>query len=226
VRVSFGRFSLDTESRQLFEDGVERHLSPKAFQLLVLLLECRPKAISKAELHEHLWPDTFVSDATVTSLVAEVRGALRERAGRGRFIRTVHRFGYAFKDLAPGRPPRTVAVDGRARCWIVWEHGQVGLPEGDHLLGRDDDVAVWLESPTVSRHHARISIAGGDARLEDLESKNGTYVRGERLAAAVSLRDGDAIRLGSVTLTFRALAGSPSTETQRTGDLRSGRAQD
>lgn len=220
MRLSFGAFSLDTESRQLFEDGIERHLSPKAFRLLLLLLESRPKAISKGQLHAQLWPDTFVSDATVTSLVSEVRGALGERAGRARFIRTVHRYGYAFKDVTTAGPPRAHVGDGRVRCWIVWERGQVALKEGDHLLGRDDDVAVWLESPTVSRHHARISIAGGDARLEDLESKNGTYVRGQRLAASTLLHDGDEIRLGSVTLTFRALAGSASTVTQRTEDLK------
>jgi hypothetical protein len=211
---------LDTESRQLLKGGAEYHLSPKAFQLLFLLLESRPRAVSKMELHERLWPDTFVSDATVTSLVAEVRAALGEKAGRGRFVRTVHRFGYAFTGVAT-EAPRANAGDGRARCWIVWEHGQVALMEGDHLLGRDDDVAVWLESPTVSRHHARISVAGGEARVEDLDSKNGTYVRGERLAASSALSDGDEIRLGSVTLTFRSPAASASTETQRTLEARS-----
>lgn len=102
----------------------------------------------------------------------------------------------------------------------MWKHGQVALREGDHLLGRVDDVGVWLESPTVSRHHARITVAGGGARVEDLDSKNGTYVRGERRTAA-ALSDGDEIRLGSVTLTFRSPAISASTETQRTLEAKS-----
>ena len=223
MRVCFGEYTLDTESRQLLKDGAERRLSPKGFHLLLLLLESRPRAVSKTELHEQLWPDTFVSDATVTSLVAEVRGALGEKAGRGRFVRTVHRFGYAFMGVATEAPAES-SREGRARCWIVWEHGQVALREGDHLLGRDDDVVVWLESPTVSRHHARISIVGGEARVQDLGSKNGTYVRGERLTAAAPLADGDEIRLGSVALTFRAPAASASTETQRTGDVKSTQA--
>ena len=97
MNVRFGEFTLDTESRQLRQGDLERHLSPKGFELLRLLIESRPRALSKAELHERLWPATFVSEATLSSLVAEVREALGEQARGGRFVRTVHRFGYAFK---------------------------------------------------------------------------------------------------------------------------------
>jgi DNA-binding winged helix-turn-helix (wHTH) protein len=215
MRVRFGHFSLDADSRQLRQGNAEKHLSPKAFELLRLLLENRPRALSKAELHERLWPATFVSDATVTSLVAEVRAALGDKARRGRFVRTVHRFGYAFNGTVTELTPRAQLRDARARCWIVWQWGQVALTEGTHLLGRAADVAVWLESPTVSRHHARIRFHGNDASIEDLGSKNGTYLRGTRLATAVPLADGDEIRLGSVTIRFRKLEPSVSTETQR-----------
>jgi DNA-binding winged helix-turn-helix (wHTH) protein len=218
MQLRFGEFSLDTASRQLLKGGIERHLSPKAFDLLRLLIESRPRALSKAELHERLWPSTYVSDATVTSLVAELRAALSETARRMRFVRTVHRFGYAFNGTVT-----EPAAWGRAqsrnhpRCWIIWEWGQLALAEGDHLLGRDGDVAVWLESPTVSRHHARIRVREGEATIEDLESKNGTYLRGQRLAAAAALTDGDEIRIGSVSVKFRRLVPSVSTETQRSG---------
>ena len=87
MQVRFGEFTLDTESRQLRQGNAERHLSPKAFELLRLLIENRPRALSKAELHERLWPSTFVSEATLSSLVAEVRDALGEKARRGRFVR-------------------------------------------------------------------------------------------------------------------------------------------
>lgn len=214
MQVRFGEFTVDTDSRQLRQDDAERHLSPKAFDLLRLLLTNRPRALSKAELHERLWPSTFVSDATLTSLVAEVRAALGETAGHGHFVRTVHRFGYAFKgsatELAPGGPS---PADG-ARCWIIWEWGQVALTDGEHLLGRDGDVAVWLESPSVSRHHARIRVSGTDATIEDLGSKNGTYLRGERLATPSPLTDGDEIRLGSVLVKCRLTGAGAVTETQ------------
>lgn len=215
MQVRFGEFTLDTESRQLRQDDAERHLSPKAFELLRLLVESRPKALSKAELHERLWPSTFVSEATLTSLVAEVRDALGEKAGRGRFVRTVHRFGYAFRGTATVVAARASVPDHRPRCWITWESGQVALEEGEHLLGRDGDVAVWLDSPTVSRHHARIRVSGADATIEDLGSRNGTYLRGERLAAPAPLTDGDEIRLGSVLVKFRMLSTAGSTQTQR-----------
>jgi DNA-binding winged helix-turn-helix (wHTH) protein len=213
MQMRFGEFSLDTESRQLRKGNAERHLSPKAFELLRLLVENRPRALSKAELHERLWPSTFVSDATVTSLIADVRAALGEKAGRGRFVRTVHRFGYAFKGTLIELTPRV--QDERARCWIIWEWGQVALRDGDHLLGRDRDVTVWLESPTVSRHHARIRVRGADATIEDLGSKNGTYLGTARLTKPSPVADGDEIRLGSVQVRFRLRDTTGSTETLR-----------
>jgi len=213
MQVAFGEFTVDTDSRQLRQGDAERHLLPKAFELLRLLLEHRPRALSKAELHERLWPATFVSEATLTSLVAEVREALGEKAEGARFVRTVHRFGYAFKGEATDLTPRGQSSVDRARCWIIWEWGQVALTDGDHLLGRDGDVAVWLESPTVSRHHARIRISGADATIEDLGSKNGTYLRDERVATPSLLTDGDEIRLGSVLVKFRRLVPGASTDT-------------
>lgn len=214
MSVRFGEFTLDTESRRLRHGDQERHLSPKGFELLRLLAESRPRALSKAELHERLWPAVFVSEATLSSLVAEVRTALGETAEHKGFVRTVHRFGYAFDGDATELGAGAVPVEDRARCWIVWESGQVALKEGEHLLGRDGDVTVWLESPTVSRHHARIRITGLEATIEDLGSKNGTFLRGERLTSPALLNNGDEIRLGSVQVKFRMLGAGSSTETQ------------
>ena len=74
-QVSFGPFTLDADTRQLLCDPDQKpvHLSPKAYDLLCVLVERRPKAIAKADLHEHLWPSTFVSEATLASLIAELR---------------------------------------------------------------------------------------------------------------------------------------------------------
>ena len=213
MQVRFGEFTIDTESRQLRKGDAERHLSPKAFEFLRLLVENRPRALSKEELHERLWPSTFVSEATLTSLVAEVRAALGETAGDRRFVRTVHRFGYAFEGTAAVPLTSMPSAQNRARCWIVWQWGQVALTDGDHLLGRDGDVAVWLESPSVSRHHARIHICGTDATIEDLASKNGTFLRGERLTGPSPLIDGDEILLGSVQVKFR-VSDTGITQTQ------------
>jgi DNA-binding winged helix-turn-helix (wHTH) protein len=212
--VRFGEFTLEIENRQLRHRGVERHLSPKGFDLLRLLVEHRGRALSKTELHERLWPATFVSDATLTSLVAEVRAALSENARRGRFVRTVHRFGYAFKEDAEDVARREMLPGDDARAWIIWAWGQAALKDGEQLVGRDTDVAVWLESPSVSRHHARICVSETEATIEDLGSKNGTYVRGNRVLAPVPLDDGDEIRVGTMLLRFRRPARTVSTLTQ------------
>ena len=214
MQLRFGEFTIDTNSRQLRQGDVDRHLSPKAFEFLRLLIENRPRALSKGELHERLWPSTFVSDATLTSLVAEVRAALGEHAQDGRFVRTVHRFGYAFSGSASELTGRAQAAHEGARCWIIWEWGQIALPDGEHLLGRDADVAVWLESPTVSRHHARVRVNGTDVVVEDLGSKNGTYVRGTLLTSPSPVTNGDEIRLGSVAVKVRVLESGTSTVTQ------------
>jgi DNA-binding winged helix-turn-helix (wHTH) protein len=211
---TFGAFSLDVDTRQLLR-GSDRepvHLSPKAYDLLRVLVDERPRAVAKDELHERLWPSTFVSEATLASLVSEVREALGERGRERGVIRTVHGFGYAFSGVAEeiGR-----ADPGCVASWIVCNGRETSLGQGEHLIGRDADVAVALSSPTVSRHHARIVIAGATATLEDLGSKNGTSVRGKKITSPLKLNDGDRIRIGAFELTFRTLTAMGSTETQR-----------
>jgi DNA-binding winged helix-turn-helix (wHTH) protein len=214
MQVRFSDFTLDTDTRQLRQGDDERHLSPKAFDLLRLLVENRPRVVPKAELRQQLWPATFVSEATLNSLVAEVRDALGETAKGGQFVRTVHRVGYAFSGAATDLTARAATTDDRVRGWVIWEAGQVALKDGEHILGRDADAAVWLDSPTVSRRHARISISGGVATIEDLGSTNGTYVRGHSLTNPAELVDGDEIRLGSVVVKFRAVGADVDRETE------------
>src|SRR4249920_1208539 len=97
MRLSLGHVTLDTDRRQVFRGDEPLHLSAKAFQLLQLLVDDRPRALSKDELQQALWPDTFVSDTSLTTLVNELRAGLGESAREPRLIRTVHGFGYAFQ---------------------------------------------------------------------------------------------------------------------------------
>ncbi|MEO6259161.1 MAG: winged helix-turn-helix domain-containing protein, partial [Thermoanaerobaculia bacterium] len=96
MRFRFGECVLDEESRQLWRDGESVHLTPKAFQLMAILLRERPRAVSKSELQERLWPTTFVSESNLPTLIREVRSAIDDSARGGRHLRTIHRFGYAF----------------------------------------------------------------------------------------------------------------------------------
>jgi len=217
VIVQFGEFAVDFGSRQLLRGAEAIHVGPKAFELLELLLKSRPRALSKSQLQNQLWPRTFVSESNLTSLVAELRTALGDKARQPRFIRTVYGFGYAFSGRAADLADNGGATPARGvRLRLFLENREIALREGENLLGREDESVAWLESPTVSRRHARILVSGGKATLEDLGSKNGTFVRGRRLTMPSPLSDGDEIRVGQVRMTFRVLA-PVSTRTEAGG---------
>jgi DNA-binding winged helix-turn-helix (wHTH) protein len=206
VRINFGDFMLDSESRELFHGSEAVHVSPKAFLLLEVLLEKRPAAVPKNILKERLWPSSYVSEAGLASLVAELRSALADDAREPRFIRTVHTYGYAFCGTAdvqtvPALPART----GRDEhvCRLVFRDREITLVQGENLLGRDRDAVLWIDSATVSRRHARIMVTGPEAVIEDLGSRNGTSVQGKKIEGPVRLANGDKLRLGAATMTFR-----------------------
>jgi DNA-binding winged helix-turn-helix (wHTH) protein len=95
--VKFGSFVFDPAARQLTQNQRPVHITRKAVDLLVLLTSRSPQAVSKKEIHEHLWPHTFVSDMSLTTLVYELRACLGESARRQRHVRTVHGYGYLFR---------------------------------------------------------------------------------------------------------------------------------
>lgn len=212
--VRFGDFAVDLGSRQLLRGTQTVHVGPKAFELLELLLKTRPRALTKSQLQNQLWPRTFVSESSLTSLVTELRAALGDEARSPRFVRTVYGYGYAFcgdttevGDAVPPTTPRSL------RLRLFLDDREIALREGENILGRLDEGVAWLESPTVSRRHARILVSGGQVMLEDLGSKNGTFLRGKRLTSRAPLSDGDEILLGHVHMTFRELP-PVSTRTQ------------
>lgn len=99
----FGDFVLDSDSHELLRSGQPLHLSPKAFRLLEALVSTRPRAWSKPALQDLLWPTTTVVEANLPNLVKEVRAVLGDDAERPRYLRTIHRFGYAFQDSSGTR---------------------------------------------------------------------------------------------------------------------------
>lgn len=215
MRLLFGEFTIDDTTRQLLREDRAVHLSPKAFDLLTTLLSARPRALTKTELHARLWPDTFVSDANLAMLVAEIRSALGDNARTPRFVRTVQRHGYAFHGSATDAAASTTPGRGAGlKYWLLAPLRRIGLSHGENVVGRDPNVQVWLDSASVSRRHARIMVEGDSVTLEDLKSKNGTRVRGSRISAPLPLADGDEIRFGSIVLTFRIWAGSEATKTE------------
>ena len=218
MRVRFGECALDLDTRQLYRGATDIHLSTKAFDLLKLLLATRPRVVSKAELQEALWPGIFVSEANLFTLISEIRAAIEDDARHPCFVRTVHGVGYAFSgeamELAAGQPAQAGQAQIRSRFYMISGTRSIALGEGENVLGRDPDIAIYLDSAEVSRRHAHIVIAGQKAVLEDLGSKNGTYLNNRRIESAVPLTDGDQIRIGSILCTFRAVRPETSTETE------------
>ena len=241
MQFHLGSFTLDVETRQLLHGGEAIHLAPKAFELLRTLVEARPRVLSKTELHERLWPSTFVSDANLAILIAEIRKALDDDAHDPRFVRTVHGFGYSFSGTAteigplerqaagpaaPKHRPNTPSAKAErgaveASYWLIWRKRKFQLLEGDNLAGRSPEATIWLDVPGVSREHARFRIEGESATLEDLGSRNGTFRSGERITGPIALHDRDRIQLGPVLLTFRVWRPGAGTKTQDLNDLAS-----
>ena len=205
MHVTFADCDLDTEARRFLRGGQAIHLSPKAFELLKTLVESRPRALSKQELLDRIWPGTFVSDASLARAVSEIREAVGEHSRTDGFLQTVHGFGYRFTEAGVTVAPAATAGLGAGRtirCWLVGKDQEFELGDGDHAIGREPGVAIQLNSPRVSRFHARLVILGREAAIEDLGSKNGTWVAGERIHGTVPLTDGTSFRVGSETVRF------------------------
>lgn len=209
--VRFGPFTFDLPRRELTRGGTPIHLTPKAFDLLALLVAEAPRVVPKAELHERLWPGTFVADATLVGLIKELRRALEDQDRRAPIIRTAHRVGYGFCLDVESPQGRELP---RQSHWVLVGLRRVPLGPGENVIGRDPGSAVWLDSASVSRRHARIHIDASGAVLEDLNSKNGTLVNGVPASGRVALQPGDRIHIGSVLLIFRSSGSGMSTVTQ------------
>ena len=211
MQIRFGAFTLDQDARQLRQGTREIHLAPKAFELLAILVAERPHALAKDVLQQRLWPGTFVVEANLSNLIAEIREALGDRARAPRFIRTKHRFGYAFSADATDVDEQKGDA-GQPRCWLEWSRQRFLLSAGQHVVGRDPEVEIRLDDTTVSRRHAQLLVAADGTTLEDFGSKNGTFRGDERVTSPILLADGDALRFGSLLVTYRVHSRSMTTD--------------
>ena len=214
MKIRFADCTLDVDTRQLVRDGRDAHLSPKAFELLKLLVENRPRVLSKTELIERVWSGVFVSDASLAKVVSKIRKAIGQLDDT-RIIRTVHGCGYAFAaelDDQQARADRSRSAPPRA-AWSA-DAGNSLSPTGEHIVGRDSTASIRLDSPKVSRQHARLVVRGVCATVLDLGSKNGSFVRGVRVTGPRTLEPGDDLRIGPFALVFRVADYAGSTESE------------
>lgn len=210
MSVRFVGFAMDADRRQLKRGDAVLKLTPKAFDLLWLLVEAAPRVVTKNEIHARLWPGGVVSDATLVGLVKEVRRALGE--GADTLLRTAHRIGYAL-DV----PVERGDVAPAGNHWLIVGLQRHALVSGENIIGRDPGVTVWIDHPTVSRRHARLSILATHAVLEDLGSTNGTFFRGQPVQEAVTLRSGDEFLCGQLALSYQMSSAVPPTQVGRPG---------
>lgn len=191
---------VDEGARLVRRNGRDVHLAPKAFDLLLILVRNQPNVVAHDRLHAALWPGVHVSETSLAALVTQLRKALGDSADDGRVIRTLHRVGYAFvgEAVVSGHTP-TVAMPASR---LIWRGESFDVPAGESVIGRDRVCAICMDADSVSRHHARVRVSEHGAWIEDLGSKNGTWVGGERITSAVPLVDGASVRLGSETVRF------------------------
>jgi DNA-binding winged helix-turn-helix (wHTH) protein len=212
--VRFGVFELDLATGELRKRGVRVALQEQPFQVLARLVTRPGELVTREELRRALWPDAvFVDfDHGLNKAVAKIRRALGDLAESPRYVETLERRGYRF--IAPvdrvAAVERTSAVSAPAPppprfvpvrvVRLNSADGTIALGPGEHVIGRDPDSAVWIDSPVVSRRHALIVIADAQVTVEDLGSHNGTYVNDERCHAPRPLAHGDRIRVGPALL--------------------------
>ncbi len=219
MTLAFGPFTFDIEARELREGDRRIHMTPKAFDMLRLLVERRPAVVGKQEILDRVWQDTFVGEANLSVVIAEIRQVLRDDSKQSRYVRTVHRVGYAFSGDARELPGarRSVGEPVAVPCWLVRDGRTTTLTPGEHVIGRDPRCSVWVEASGVSRRHARLDVDDNGAAIVDLASSNGTFVGGERLTGTRRLADGDVVELGAATFVFRAWSEAQAAPTERIG---------
>jgi DNA-binding winged helix-turn-helix (wHTH) protein len=213
VFVRFGEFTFDRDAKSLLKEGRLVHLTPRAFKLLTILLENRPRPVEKLELERQLWPDGRVADNNLPNVVLEVRRALNDERRLG-LIRTLHGVGYAFlgEALNAAAPATTV---GTFRVWVGGS--QIGLELGENWIGRALECRVQVDCSLVSRRHACIVVDESNATLKDGDSRNGTFLNDKRLARPTRLHHRDQIRVGTVHLGFRIVRPDDPTDAELDG---------
>jgi DNA-binding winged helix-turn-helix (wHTH) protein len=203
----FGQFRIDPAQR-LLSRGIEPlHLTPKAFDLLCVLVAAAPRVLTKTELHARVWPDTIVSDATLTGLVKELRRTLDDHDREAPLLRTVHGVGFAFCAALESESPQPRRIHG----WLVIGERRLPVTTGAAVIGRDPDVELWIDFDTISRRHARLVASDDGVWLQDLGSKNGTQVADRPADGSVPLRDGDRILFGQLSAMWRAQSSIAAT---------------
>lgn len=172
------------------------------------------EVLSKTELLDEVWPEVVVGDASLSVAVAELRDALGDDPTRPQFIETIPRRGYRLMAPIMSTVDPPTAADSTPSYRLVGEDATYPLRPGRTTVGRDAGCGIRLESRLVSRVHAAFEVMDGRVVVEDLGSRNGTFVEGRRISGPTELRPGERVRLGRHAATLQLTSESASTWTE------------
>ncbi len=128
----FGPFRLDVKERLLLREGETVPLTPKAFDMLLALVENSGHLVEKNELMQRLWPDSFVEEGSLAQNISLLRKALGESESQ-KFIETVPRRGYRFVARVLSKPEQI--ADRTIKSIAVLPFKSLGVDGGDEYLG-------------------------------------------------------------------------------------------
>jgi len=214
-----GLWQVDPAACELSDDGTVIRLRPKVMELLAAFARNPGEVLSKHCLLDMVWADVTVGDASLTVAVGELRDALGDNPDKPEYIETIPRRGYRL--IAPVSSNEAGQVKaGGSRFWLTGAGLELVLRQGENLIGRAPDAHVRIESPKVSRNHARIMVDGDAAVVEDLGSKNGTFIGDARVDGPTPLAHGDQLRLGQLAAILSiAVADHGSTVTELSREI-------
>ena len=217
MKYVFAAFSFDTVSGELRRGDHRIPLLGTASELLRVLIEERHRIVTKEELLRRVWRGADVEEGNLSTYIAKLRTALDDDPQTPRFIRTHHGHGYRFIGDVAGETGARPASRRPSGFVLEWDGRELPLVQGENIIGRTAAAgSIAIGDPHVSGAHARIVIEGDEATIEDLESKNHTFVGPVRVAGQHRLEPGDAIRLGGPTVIFRrASAKTVTVKTKR-----------
>lgn len=209
-----GPWQIDPAACELRNGGGVVRLRPKVMDLLVAFAHNPGRVLSKHCLLDMVWPEVTVGDASLTVAVGELRDALGDHPEQPVYIETIPRRGYRL--IAPVTDPDADRVrPGGSRFWLTGAGIELVLRQGENLIGRAPEAHIRIESPKVSRRHAKIVVDGDIAVVEDVGSKNGTFVGDLRVEGPTPLTNGDQLRLGQLAALLRVVvADRQSTVTE------------
>lgn len=220
VRDGFrlGEWLVDPSLNRLSSGTEIRQLEPKIMDVLVFLAERAGKVVSKQQIIDAVWAKRFVAESVLSRAIAEIRRALGDAPRSPRFLETISKRGYRLlAPVAPAARGMSLPEQTLSSFLVLIGDEEVCLVEGENIIGRGDEARVRLASQKASRRHARIVVDSGRALLEDLGSKNGTWLRGEKVLTPTELADGDEIVIGpeAFILHSRHARGTTLTDKER-----------